>query len=60
MKTIQEPGREIPVACEADVVVCGGGPAGVGAALAVKNGVEARNADAASLRQELQKQGVIL
>lgn len=32
--TIHEKAREIPVAEEADVVVCGGGPAGAGAALA--------------------------
>jgi hypothetical protein len=28
------PGRELPILAEADVVVCGGGPAGLGAALA--------------------------
>jgi len=32
--TVTEPAREIPVYAEVDVVVCGGGPAGVGAALA--------------------------
>lgn len=32
--TLQEPGREIPVAGESEVLVVGGGPAGVGAALA--------------------------
>ncbi|MHB0934752.1 MAG: FAD-dependent oxidoreductase [Armatimonadota bacterium] len=36
---ICEAPRETPVVCEADVVVCGGGPAGVGAALAAaRNG----------------------
>ena len=34
MKTIKEPARNIPVLYEADVVVVGGGPAGIGAALA--------------------------
>ncbi len=34
MKTITEPSRTIPVASEVDVLVVGGGPAGVGAALA--------------------------
>ena len=33
MKTIPEPNREIPVADEVDVLVVGGGPTGVGAAL---------------------------
>lgn len=32
--TIAEPAREVPVAGSADVVVCGGGPAGIAAALA--------------------------
>lgn len=34
MKTVKEKARDIPVLYEADVVVVGGGPAGVGAALA--------------------------
>jgi len=34
MKTFQEPGREIPVARDTDVVVVGGGPAGFAAAVA--------------------------
>lgn len=33
-KTIAEPGRELPVVADVDVVVCGGGPAGVATALA--------------------------
>ena len=33
MKTYTEPSRSIPVAAEADVLVCGAGPAGIGAAL---------------------------
>jgi len=33
-RTISEPAREIPVAAEADVVVCGGGPGGFPAAIA--------------------------
>jgi len=34
VKTVHEAAREIPVAYEADVVVVGGGPAGIGSALA--------------------------
>ena len=34
MKTVKEEAREIPVLAETDVVVVGGGPAGIGAALA--------------------------
>jgi len=34
MRVLREPARDIPVAGSADVVVCGGGPAGVAAAVA--------------------------
>ncbi|UCH34770.1 MAG: FAD-dependent oxidoreductase, partial [Armatimonadota bacterium] len=34
MKTIHEPGRELPIVAEPDVVVAGGGPGGIMAALA--------------------------
>jgi ribulose 1,5-bisphosphate synthetase/thiazole synthase len=40
-KTVTEPAREIPVFHETDVVVCGGGPAGVAAAIAAaRNGAD--------------------
>jgi len=34
MNHVIEPSRKIPLLCDADVIVCGGGPAGIGAALA--------------------------
>jgi hypothetical protein len=41
MKTIPEPPKEIPVLYETDVIVVGGGPAGIGAALAAtRNGAK--------------------
>src|SRR5919206_4681957 len=33
-RVVREPAREVPVVREVDVLVCGGGPAGIGAALA--------------------------
>ncbi|MDF2723718.1 MAG: glucose-inhibited division protein [Paenibacillus sp.] len=38
MQTIGEPGRALPVCGEWDVIVCGGGPAGVAAAIAAARG----------------------
>jgi glycine/D-amino acid oxidase-like deaminating enzyme len=42
MKTVREPARDVPVVAEADVVVVGGGPAGIAAAVAAaRNGASA-------------------
>lgn len=38
METVVEPSREVPVVAAPEVLVCGGGPAGVGAALAAARG----------------------
>ena len=40
-ETIHEPARETPVAAECDVLVCGGGPAGFGAAAGFSPGFAA-------------------
>ena len=37
-KTIVLPAQDVPVSGEVDVVVCGGGPAGIGAAVAAARG----------------------
>ena len=34
LKYIEEPGRKVPILAETDVLVIGGGPAGISAALA--------------------------
>jgi ribulose 1,5-bisphosphate synthetase/thiazole synthase len=40
-ETVQEPKRELPIVRDTDVIVCGGGPAGIGAALsAARNGAK--------------------
>ena len=41
MKYYTEPSREIPVAAETEVLVVGGGPAGIGASIAAARQVSA-------------------
>ena len=45
MKTVKEPAREIPVRSEVDVLVVGGGPAGIMAAQAAAAEAEANTAE---------------
>ena len=51
---VVEAERRVPVRAEADVVVCGGGPAGVGAA---RGGVRPRDVDGTALRAALAQRG---
>lgn len=50
----------LPVFANVDVLVAGGGPAGVAAALAVRKGVRPGALDPAELRAALREQGGIL
>ena len=53
IRTIPEPNKSIDVVRECDVVVVGGGPGGIGAAVSVNHGVSVRNVDYSSLRKQL-------
>jgi NADPH-dependent 2,4-dienoyl-CoA reductase/sulfur reductase-like enzyme len=60
-KQISEPARKTIVYKEADIVVVGGGVAGVSAAaLAVKAGVTPRKVNVKALQKQLLKQGALL
>ena len=58
MSKIKRPARAVPVWGSWDVVVAGGGIAGVAAALAAKNGRNVDAVDIAAVQAELTRQGV--
>jgi len=62
--TIREDAREIPVAGEFDVVVCGAGLGGtaaaIAAAVAAGTGATPQSVDVAAVRAELRRQGVVV
>lgn len=45
MKYYKENAKDIPITADVDVLVYGSCPAGMAAAIALKDGVEVRNAD---------------
>lgn len=60
MRFLREEAHEIPVIREVDVVVCGAGPARIGAALAAKGGMSPRELDVLELRKTLREQDCVV
>ena len=58
--TVEYAGRELPVLFDVDVCVCGGGPAGTAAAMALACGGETRKVDVSALRQRLRSSGACI
>ena len=52
--------KNIDVIEETDVLVVGGGPSGISAALSIKEGVSPRELGAEKVREALKRQGVEL
>lgn len=60
MEWVDEPARRTPVLARVDLLVCGGGFAGVAAARALGQGKLPGELDVAPLQRELQAQGMDL
>lgn len=59
-KTVREQVMEVKECRKAEVIVVGGGPGGIGAALSIKDGVNLREVNYRALQDSLTKQGVPL
>lgn len=60
MDWITEPERKTPIVADVDVLICGGGFAGVAAALSIKQRVAPRQLMVNLLQKTLMEQGVNL
>ncbi len=58
MRSVYEKEKQLPILAETDVLVVGGGPAGLAAAVAVKTGKTTSQVDIQTVQKKLVKQGV--